>query len=106
LLLGATSLCHYASAKAAIESFTKTTAIELGKYKIRANCVKPHLIDTPLIQTEAVTPAIYENACKMTALGRAGKPEEVANLIFFLATDQSSYISGTTIEINGGLYQM
>ena len=92
---------HYALTKSGVEGFAKSIAKEYGAQRIRCNAIKPFFIDTPLLDT-LMTPetrTLYES---LPTLKRFGKPEEIAQLIYFLATDASSYITGASIDINGG----
>lgn len=91
----------YGGSKAAIMSFTRTAARELAAFNIRVNAVAPGLIDTQMgnnmdekYQTEMLS---------RSDLGRKGTPEEVANLVCFLASDEASYITGQIIRIDGGM---
>ena len=93
---------NYAAAKAGIIGLTKTLAMELGPKNVTANCLAPSLINTDIIKT---VPDKVRNA--MTAsvpLRRIGEPEEVADLVAFLASDEASYVSGQCISITGGLW--
>jgi 17beta-estradiol 17-dehydrogenase/3alpha(17beta)-hydroxysteroid dehydrogenase (NAD+) len=89
--------------KAGIDGFTKSIAKELGAYRIRANSVLPYFIDTPMVATSKMEPGVLNVLENMTALKRLGKPEEVAEVILFLASDTSSYVNGASIDITGGL---
>ena len=92
---------NYAAAKAGILGFTKSLAKELGRFGVRVNAVCPGLIETRMM--EGMPDQVREMAKRLTCLGRFGKPEEVANAVAFLASDESSFITGTTIDITGGL---
>ena len=93
---------NYAAAKAGVEAFTKSLAKEVGKRDITINAVAPGFISTDMTeQNEGVN---TKDLVKDIPLGRFGEPDEVANLISFLCSDEASYITGQTIHINGGLF--
>jgi 3-oxoacyl-[acyl-carrier protein] reductase len=97
---GAISEISYSSAKAGIIGLTKSVARELAKYQINVNVVLPGLILTPTI---AKMPEKYQNmVIEKTPLKRMGRPEEVANVVAFLASDEASYMTGATVEVSGG----
>ena len=81
---------------------TEALALELGPYNIRVNAISPGMIDTPMIADFKGDPKILEATLARVPLGRMGKPEEVSNLVLFLASGESSYITGSTIVIDGG----
>ena len=108
---GLEALSVYSASKAAVRSFARTWTSDLKKRKIRVNAVSPGMIPTP----------IYTNSLKMThdqivdfvaqntpaiPLGRPGTPEEIAQAVLFLASDESSYITGTELFVDGGLSQI
>jgi NAD(P)-dependent dehydrogenase (short-subunit alcohol dehydrogenase family) len=99
---GALGSIHYSSAKAAILTMTKGLAKEFAGQGIRINAVSPGVIDTPYHET-FTPPEVMENLRKAIPMGREGRPDEVASVIAFLASDGASYLCGETIEINGGL---
>lgn len=92
---------HYASAKAALQMFTKVTAGEWGRYGIRANCIAVGMIASPRA-VEAWKAAKLDTTATGILLGRAGTPEEVANTILFFVSDGASYITGQTLSVDGG----
>jgi 3-oxoacyl-[acyl-carrier protein] reductase len=97
---GAVSEISYTTAKAGIIGLTKSVARELGRYQINVNVVLPGLILTPTIAKMAEK---YKNMIiDATPLGRMGQPEEVANAVAFLASDEASFITGASIEVSGG----
>ncbi len=97
---GALSEISYSSAKAGIIGLTKSVARELGLYQINVNAILPGLILTPTIakMAEKYQNMIIEN----TPLKRVGKPEEVANVTAFLASDEASFMTGAMLEVSGG----
>ena len=99
---GALGSIHYSSAKAAILTMTKGLAKEFATQGIRVNAVSPGVIDTPYHET-FTTAETMENLRKAIPMGREGRPDEVASVIAFLASDAASYLCGETIEVNGGL---
>lgn len=94
----------YATAKGAIISFTKALAKELAPHGVRVNCVSPGLIGETNFHGRFTAPDAFEAAAKSVLLGRAGTPDEVASVVAFLASAESSFLTGETIEINGGMY--
>ena len=92
---------NYAAAKAGIIGFTKALAKEVGRFGVTVNAIAPGFIETRL--TESLPPELKETIKKFTPLGRFGKPEEVASLIFFLASEEADFITGAVINIDGGL---
>ena len=93
---------NYAAAKAGVEAFTKSLAKEVGKRDITINAVAPGFISTDMTKNNDGVNSEY--LIKEIPLGRFGEPEEVASLVYFLCSPDSSYITGQTIHINGGLY--
>jgi 3-oxoacyl-[acyl-carrier protein] reductase len=91
----------YAAAKAALTSYTKALARELGPHGVRVNAVSPGTIDTPFHEVFS-TPEMLEKVVATIPLGRLGTSEECATVIAFLASNAASYVTGETIEINGG----
>jgi NAD(P)-dependent dehydrogenase (short-subunit alcohol dehydrogenase family) len=96
-------IAHYSSSKAALEMFSKELAYELSKYGIRVNCIAPGSIDTPLLRKDLNTEEKIIEASGQIPMKRHGTPVEVAELVAFLFSEKSQYITGTTITIDGGL---
>lgn len=94
-------LLDYSATKGAIIAFTRSLALSLAKQKIRVNAVAPGPIWTPLIPSTFSADHVKKFG-KNTVMGRPGQPEEVAPAYVFLASDDSSYITGQTIHVNGG----
>ncbi|MGW4466807.1 3-oxoacyl-ACP reductase FabG [Micromonospora sp. NPDC004704] len=92
---------NYSAAKAGIIGFSKALAKEVGRYGIRANVVAPGFIDTDM--TDALSGSVSERIRDSVALGRMGTAEEVADLVSFLASDRATYITGSVVEIHGGI---
>ena len=93
----------YATAKGGVMTFTRGLARELGSRRIRVNAVCPGMIDTTFHNTFTST-EVRKKVAGATPLGREGESSEVANLVAYLASDEASFINGTNIDINGGLY--
>jgi 3-oxoacyl-[acyl-carrier protein] reductase len=91
---------NYSAAKAGIVGMTKAAAKELGHLGVRVNAIQPGLIRTAM--TEAMRPEIFAAKEAEVPLGRAGTVDEIANVALFLASDMSSYVTGTTILVSGG----
>ncbi len=93
---------NYSAAKAGIVGLTKAAAKEVAHAGVRVNAVQPGIIRTAM--TEAMREDVWEAKLAEVPMGRAGEPEEVANVVLFLASDLSSYLTGTTTEVTGGRY--
>ena len=91
---------NYSAAKAGIVGLTKASAKELASARIRVNAVQPGLIRTAM--TGAMPQEVWDSKLAEIPMGRAGEPEEVANVVLFLASDLASYLTGAVIEITGG----
>jgi 17beta-estradiol 17-dehydrogenase/3alpha(17beta)-hydroxysteroid dehydrogenase (NAD+) len=100
--IGMPTCSHYAMTKAGVDGFTKSIGKELGAYRIRCNAVLPSFIDTPMVDLQGKNPAQVSLFKRMSALNRIGLPEEVAELILFLASDASSFMNCGSVDISGG----
>jgi len=98
-IVGNRGQVNYAAAKGALHAATKSLALELASRGITVNAVAPGIIDTGMIEGVFDAEAIK----KLVPMQRAGKPEEVAELVAFLASDQAAYLSGQVISINGAM---
>jgi 3-oxoacyl-[acyl-carrier protein] reductase len=99
--LGNAGQANYAAAKAGVEGFSKSMARELGSRNITVNCVAPGFIDTDM--TRALGDEQRSSLVGNVPLGRLGAPEEVAAAVLFLASDGASYVTGSTLHVNGGM---
>lgn len=95
-------LVDYTASKGGIEQFTKVSAVELGEYQIRVNCVAPGAVEIERTKLEAGDYAGMWS--KYTPLGRVGTPEDIGKTVAFLASDDASFITGQTIWVDGGLF--
>ena len=100
--IGMPNVAHYCASKGGIAGMTEALAVELAPYNIRVNAISPGMIETPMIDPVKQDPKIMEAMLARVPMRRVGKPEEVSNLVLFLASDQSSYITGSTVVIDGG----
>jgi 3-oxoacyl-[acyl-carrier protein] reductase len=92
---------NYAATKAGVIGFTKTWARELGPKGVRVNAVCPGFVMTPILDT--VPDAVKQKMIEKVPLGRLGRPEEIAAVYAFLASDDSSYMNGAVLEVSGGI---
>ncbi|HJV26124.1 MAG TPA: 3-oxoacyl-ACP reductase FabG [Aromatoleum sp.] len=93
---------NYAAAKAGVAGMSRALARELGSRNITVNCVAPGFIDTDM--TRALPESARDALLGNIALGRLGRPEEVAGAVVFLASPAAAYVTGTTLHVNGGMY--
>lgn len=99
---GNTGQVNYTAAKAGVVGFSKSLAQEIGSRGITVNVVAPGFIDTDM--TNALPDMVKEELLKRIPLRKLGEPEDVANAVAFLASDDAKYITGETIQVNGGMY--
>ncbi|XP_016896632.2 (3R)-3-hydroxyacyl-CoA dehydrogenase isoform X2 [Cynoglossus semilaevis] len=93
---------NYASSKAGVQGLSRTAAKELSRFGIRCNCVLPGFITTPM--TDKVPEKVLTKMQSLVPMGRMGRPAEVADVCAFLASDDSGYVTGASIEVTGGLF--
>lgn len=98
--LGAVSCAHYAASKGAVVSLTRCMALELAVNNILVNAVAPGIIETPILQ--AWDQAERDRMARYQPLGRIGMPEDIANIVSFLASPRTDYITGQVIVVDGG----
>jgi 3-oxoacyl-[acyl-carrier protein] reductase len=95
---------NYSASKAGIIGYTKALAKELGAFGVNVNAVAPGLIETAMLKESEARDKIIDLAMAESALKRVGQPEDLANLIAFLASDKARHITGEIIKIDGGQY--
>jgi NAD(P)-dependent dehydrogenase (short-subunit alcohol dehydrogenase family) len=110
-IMGLPAFSAYAASKAAVRSFARAWTLELKDRKIRVNSMSPGPIDTPaLATTTGLTPEQAEQAAAQFSsqipMGRRGEPEEIAAAVLFLASDESSFITGVDLAVDGGMAQV
>ena len=99
--MGQAGQANYASSKAGLIGFTMAIAREVGSRNITANAVAPGFIETAM--TSGLSDDFKQNALKLIPLGRVGTPDEVANCVAFLASEEAGYITGHVLNVNGGM---
>jgi 3-oxoacyl-[acyl-carrier protein] reductase len=100
-MVGLVGRTHYTASKAGVIGFTRSLAKELGPRGIRANALAPGIIDTD--QAAGLTPEQRGRYAQLAALGRLGRPEDVADAAVFLASDGARFVSGVTLNVDGGI---
>lgn len=100
---GSVANSHYSATKRAIEGFSKSIALELAPYNISVNCIAPGIILTPIF-SEDILRERGEEWLKTIPQGRFGTPEDIAKAVMFLASEYADYITGATLDVNGGMY--
>lgn len=100
--MGNAGQANYAAAKAGMEGFSRALARELGSRNVTVNCVAPGFIDTDM--TADLPEAHKEMLQAQISLSRLGKPEEIAAVVGFLCSESGGYVTGETIQVNGGMY--
>uniref|UniRef100_UPI00398F0527 (3R)-3-hydroxyacyl-CoA dehydrogenase isoform X2 n=1 Tax=Pristiophorus japonicus TaxID=55135 RepID=UPI00398F0527 len=102
LKVGNLGQANYTASKAGVVALTKTSAKELARYGIRCNTILPGFIDTPM--AAKVPQKVLDTVLRLVPMGRLGDPSEVADVCVFLASDDSSYVTGASLEVTGGLF--
>lgn len=102
-LVGIPTLSAYAASKGALDSLTRSLAVDYAKEGIRCNVVNPGLIDTPMAAPLMSNPEHLDPILAHYPIRRAGKPEEVANMVLYLASDEAAWVTGGTFAIDGGM---
>ena len=92
---------NYVASKSAVEGFSRSLANEVASRNVTVNCISPGFINTNIL--ESIEKAKLESMTKNIPCGRIGDPKDIANAVFFLASEESSYITGQVIHVNGGL---
>ncbi len=100
-LIGNAGQCNYAASKGGLISLTKSVAKELAGRNVRANAVAPGFIETKM--TEKLTPEVQQKMLEAIPMKRFGKPEDIANVVLFLASEDSAYVTGQTLTVAGGM---
>ncbi|HPX34561.1 MAG TPA: SDR family oxidoreductase, partial [Bacteroidales bacterium] len=101
-LSGNAGQSNYSASKAGLIGFTKSIAQELGSRGVRCNAIAPGFIETAM--TNKLSDEVRENWIKGIPLRRSGKPDDVANIAIFLASELSSYVTGQVISVDGGMH--
>jgi NAD(P)-dependent dehydrogenase (short-subunit alcohol dehydrogenase family) len=102
-LVGIPTLTTYSASKGALDALTRALAIEYAKDGIRCNVVNPGLIDTPMAAPLMANREMLEPILAQYAIQRPGTPEEVANMVLYLASDEAAWVTGGTFTIDGGM---
>jgi len=98
---GGNKSAHYSASKAGVVVFTKSLALELASYKINVNCIAPSITDTGMPRRVMTAEAIKARAAK-NPMGRIGTPQDIADTLLFLVSEEGGFITGQTIYVNGG----
>jgi NAD(P)-dependent dehydrogenase (short-subunit alcohol dehydrogenase family) len=97
----------YCASKGAVLALTRAMALDHARERVRVNCVCPGYVDTPLLQafldTQTDPTAARDAAAKLHAMGRVGRPEEIASVLTFLASDAASFVTGAAVVVDGGM---
>mgnify|MGYP003302078487 FL=1 len=105
-VVGVPGCAAYTATKGATVTLTRSLAVDYGKYNVRTNCIAPAAIETEMVKESNLNDPNFDNDFflkQITPLGRWGKPEDVAALAAFLASDEASYLNGVVIPCDGGI---
>lgn len=100
--IGFPGIVHYCASKGGIVAMTEALAAELAPYNIRVNAIAPGAIETPMMEATKQDPRAIEGTLARIPMHRIGKPEEVSKLVLFLSSEDSSYMTGSTLVVDGG----
>lgn len=100
--MGNAGQANYCASKAGLIGLTKAVAREYARRNITVNAITPGFIETDM--TDVLSPPVKEDLMKQIPLGRFGKPEDIANAVFFLVSEMGSYVTGHVLSVNGGMY--
>ncbi len=104
--VGFSQIAHYCASKGGIAGMTEALAVELASYNIRVNAIAPGIIETPMIDSIKQDPKTMEGMLARVPMHRIGKPEEISNVVVFLASDKASYVTGSVMVVDGGYLAM
>ena len=102
-LVGIRGLPSYAASKGGVDALTRAMAVDYAQDNIRCNAVNPGLVDTPMAAPLMANPANLDPILAHYAIRRPGKPEEVAKMVLYLASDDATWVTGGTFTIDGGM---
>ena len=100
-VIGGPGQTNYSASKGGMIGMTKSIAAEMGKKGLTANCIAPGFISTPM--TDVLSDELKANYLAQIPAGRFGTPDDIANAVVFLASDEAGYINGQTLHVNGGM---
>ena len=100
--VGFSNIVHYCASKGGIVGMTEALAVELAPFNIRVNAIAPGVIDTPMVSETGMDQKAIEGILMRVPLRRMGKAEEISSAVLFLASDDSSYMTGATVVVDGG----
>jgi len=100
--IGFANIAHYCASKGGVVGMTEALAVELAPYNIRVNAIAPGMIETPMIDPIKSDPKSLEGLLSRVPMRRVGKPQEISNMVLFLSSEASSYMTGSTVVIDGG----